>query len=453
MALLNPTNGAPNPAFNPHGANSFLWTAAVQADGKIVVGGSFTVLGGQSRPSLARLNADGSLDPSFNPGASGLVTCVGVQADGRILVGGGITSLAGHPCSMLARLNSDGSFDTNFNFQALSDTTANPLVLTFVIQADGRVIVGGDFSQVNGQPRAALARVNGDGSLDPAFNPGAAGGMNGYTSVHSLALQVDGKILAGGLFSALAGVPRYGIGRLNNSEPATQTLTIRNTSITWLRGGTGPEFWRTSFDVSTNGLDWRRLGAGTRIPGGWTLSAPTLPPNSIVRARGFVSGGLYNSSTWFVERSTWSGPVLASVGSTQSQFNLSVHARPGELVVLEVSTNLVTWVPLQTNLVTSSALFDFTDPDAPRFSHRFYRARLLSLPPPTLLPNTAGFPYAGQFGFELSGVSDQTVVIEASTNLSDWLALSTNTFGPTPLLFSDPGWTNFPSRFYRARLK
>ena len=74
-------------AFNP-GAGGTVYSLAVQADGKILVGGYFTTLGGQARSSLGRLNADGSLDTAFNPGANNNVYCLLVQADGEILVGG-----------------------------------------------------------------------------------------------------------------------------------------------------------------------------------------------------------------------------------------------------------------------------------------------------------------------------------------------------------------------------
>src|SRR6266700_1482646 len=81
-------------SFNP-GANEPVFSLAVQVDGKILVGGYFTTLGGQSRNYIGRLNADGTLDPSFNPGASNYVSSLALQADGRILVGGGFAPQGG----------------------------------------------------------------------------------------------------------------------------------------------------------------------------------------------------------------------------------------------------------------------------------------------------------------------------------------------------------------------
>ena len=95
--------------------------------------------------------------------------------------------------------------------------------------------------------RNYLGRLNSNGSVDATFNPGAGG------QVSSLAIQVDGKILVGGWFSSLAGTNRNGAGRLNNTSAATQSLSYSGASarITWLRGGTSPEVWRATFEVST----------------------------------------------------------------------------------------------------------------------------------------------------------------------------------------------------------
>src|SRR5947209_8589203 len=97
-------------SFNP-GADSYVYSLAVQADGKILVGGDFTTLGGQSRSYVGRLNVDGTLDISFNPGAGDFVHSLAVQADGKILVGGGFTALGGQSRTNIGRLNADGTLD------------------------------------------------------------------------------------------------------------------------------------------------------------------------------------------------------------------------------------------------------------------------------------------------------------------------------------------------------
>jgi hypothetical protein len=145
------------------------------------------------------------------------------------------------------------------------------------------------------QPHASPARLNADGTLDAGFNSRASPPGPGL-NVGLLAVQADGKILVGGTFSTLGGQPRANLGRLNATEPATQSLTSDGSTITWLRGGTSPEVWRTAFEHSPDGLTWTDLGTGTRIPGGWQLTGLSLPPAGMIRARGYVTG-----SGWFVE--------------------------------------------------------------------------------------------------------------------------------------------------------
>ena len=345
LGRLN-ADGTLDTGFNP-GADREVDSLAVQADGKILVGGGFTMLRGQTRNCLGRLKADGTLDTGFNPGAEGGVCSLAVQADGKILVGGGFGTLGGQWRNYIGRLNADGTLDSAFN------AGANFWVCSLAVQADGKILVGGDFTTLGGQPRDYIGRLNADGTLDSGFNPGAGGGyvwslavqadgrilvggffntLGGQTRsyigrlnadgtvdntfdpganlpVVSLAVQADGNILVGGDFSTLCGQTRNSIGRLNNTEPATQSLSFDGSTITWLRGGASPEVWRTTFDFSTDGTNWSSLGAGARTAGlpagqagGWQLTRVSLPStNGTIRARGYVTGGEYNGSSWFVE--------------------------------------------------------------------------------------------------------------------------------------------------------
>jgi uncharacterized delta-60 repeat protein len=189
-----------DPAFDP-GANNRIMALAVQADGKVLIGGDFTLTGGggsgaQSRSHLARLNPDGSVDGTFNPGANNTVFALAVQPDGKILVGGQFSRLGGGattPRQSLGRLNADGSLDAAFA------PSIGGLVSSIVIQDDGRILVGG----------AGVSRLNSDGSVDSSFHFAPA------QLVYALALQRDGKILVGGFFTQLAGATRSYIGRLN----------------------------------------------------------------------------------------------------------------------------------------------------------------------------------------------------------------------------------------------
>ena len=384
LGRLN-ADGTLDSGFNP-GATAINYprvnSLAVQADGKILVGGYFTTLAGQPRNYLGRLNADGTLDSAFNPGALGWgeapgVYCLAVQADGKILVGGWFANLAGQPRNCLARLNADGTLDSGFNPGA-------GYVNSLAVQADGKILVGGYFTTLAGQPRNYLGRLNSDGILDSAFNPGAS------DVVRSLAVQADGKILVGGVFSNLCGQPCINLGRLNNTEPATQSLGFDGATIAWLRGGASPEAWRTTFDFSTNGADWVNLGAGVRIAGlpagqagGWQLTSVSLPSaTGAIRARGYVTGGQYNGSSWFVESDlqlpgvVGTPPVILvndpSFGFSSNCFGFKFSGTAGQVVILETSTDLATWTSVGTNTIGATPVY-FSDPYSGSFPRRFYR--------------------------------------------------------------------------------
>src|SRR5207245_969517 len=108
------SNGSLDATFNPgNGVNGIVWSTALQSDNKVLVAGNFSQVNGTNRNSIARLNADGSLDTTFDPGIGpdDTVNAIALQADGKILIGGDFTSLDNTNISFLARLNSDGTLD------------------------------------------------------------------------------------------------------------------------------------------------------------------------------------------------------------------------------------------------------------------------------------------------------------------------------------------------------
>jgi uncharacterized delta-60 repeat protein len=200
--------------FNPRASGGNVYALVVQADGKILVGGAFTNLCGEPRDRIARVNANGTLDATFNPGASALpgwgVQTLAVQTDGKIVVGGWFNGLGGQPRTGFGRVNPDGTVDAGFN-PSVTYVSGSVGACALALQADGRILLGGAFTLVNGQPRTNLARLNPDGTLDAGFNPKMISGF-----VSSVAVQADGKILVGGGFSTLGGQSRNNIGRLNS---------------------------------------------------------------------------------------------------------------------------------------------------------------------------------------------------------------------------------------------
>ena len=186
-------DGSLDTAFNPGtGADNWVSSVAIQQDGKVLIGGGFTGVNGTARNRIARLNSDGSLDPSFNPrsGANNSVHSVAIQQDGKVLIGGDFLLMTGTVRSRIARLNADGSLDATFD----PGTGADKHVIALTVQGDGKVIVVGSFTRVNGTGRNRVARLNANGSLDTDFNPGSGADA----TVISAAIQGDGRVLIGG---------------------------------------------------------------------------------------------------------------------------------------------------------------------------------------------------------------------------------------------------------------
>ncbi len=107
-----------------------------------------------------------SADDGFNPDANNSISALATQPDGKILIGGVFTSVGGQTRHRLARLHPDGRLDADFS-------TAVPAgqVNNIVVQPDGRIVIAGDFDLVDAFTRSHLARLNADGSVDTGFNP------------------------------------------------------------------------------------------------------------------------------------------------------------------------------------------------------------------------------------------------------------------------------------------
>ena len=204
------TTGVVDPSFNPGaGADASIYVVAVQPNDRILIGGLFTTVDGTSRNRLARLTADGNLDLSFNPGSgpNNLVRAIAVQADGKILIGGDFNLVNGTSRSFVARLNADGSLDTSFT------AALNSSVNALAVQADGKILVGGAFTTASGASRNRIARLATNGVNDATFTPG----LGADSAVNSLALQADGQVVIGGAFTHVNGLLRNYLARLDTT--------------------------------------------------------------------------------------------------------------------------------------------------------------------------------------------------------------------------------------------
>ncbi|KAF2511345.1 T9SS type A sorting domain-containing protein [Flavobacterium foetidum] len=218
------------------GFNNPVLTSAVQSDGKILVGGHLIAYQGLTANYLIRLNPDGSRDKSFNPGKglNSSVYTIAVQTDGKILVGGNFTKFQDNDQNYLIRLNPDGSKDNTFNigtgFVKAKNYDRGGTVHTILIQPDGKILVGGGFKSYQGNTQNYLIRLNPDGTKDTTFDIGT--GFNDI--VYCLAMQSDGKIVAGGSFSKFQDTYNYNLIRLNadgTRDSSLNTYTLFNSAV------------------------------------------------------------------------------------------------------------------------------------------------------------------------------------------------------------------------------
>lgn len=205
--------GLIDPDFNAGqlGANNLIKTAVLQSDGKIICGGNFTKYNETLTNRIIRVLPDGVVGDTFSIGTgfNSQVYAIAIQSDQRIVVGGNFTRYNDTPVNRLIRLLPNGSRDTSFNVGLGADA----IIEAILIQLDRKILVGGHFSNFNGQSISRLVRLNADGSIDSGFNVG-----NGFDKyIYAMALQSDGRIIIGGNFLNYNGSSQKRIVRLNSN--------------------------------------------------------------------------------------------------------------------------------------------------------------------------------------------------------------------------------------------
>jgi len=206
------------------GVNSTVWSFAIQNDGKILVGGSFTTYQGVSVGGIIRLNPDGTTDTTFltNIGtgtAGGGVYSIKIQSDGKILLGGQFTTFNGVSANKIVRLNSDGTIDTPFVTNIGSGFNAR--CNSIAVQSDGKIVCVGDFTTFNVVTSAnRIVRFNSDGTLDNTFAYLTA--FNNY--VNWVEILSNGKIVCAGTFTSYQGTTANRIICLNSSGSIDATF-------------------------------------------------------------------------------------------------------------------------------------------------------------------------------------------------------------------------------------
>lgn len=341
-------NGSLDASFQTTFEGESIDALAVDAAGRILAGGNFSLVNGVARRGLVRLFPDGRVDPSFAPGAGvvlrpyGRLNALAVQPDGRIVLAGDFSQVNGVDRNGVARLESNGAVDGTFPAdQGATSPFLNWSEQTLLLQPDGRVIVAGSFTAMDRSPQAGVVRLQVDGTLDPGFTPGRIGFPSSLTFVGSvyvsaLASARHGKLLMGGNFTEINGVTRNNLARLNSDGSVD-----------------------LGFAPALGGWDVRVLAeeaSGQILAGGMFSVADDIVRPGLAR----LNGGVFQLEFDSVER-------LAS-GRARLQFEMP----RGQRWFMEGSSNLVDWL-----IVSPTPLLDiqeFTDPGAVGNNNRFYRA-------------------------------------------------------------------------------
>jgi uncharacterized delta-60 repeat protein len=210
------------------GFNGLPVTAVLQPDGKIILVGQFAEYNGSSAYNIIRLNGDGAADASFASGQgflnnlwSTIALEAVVQTDGKIIVGGSFDLYNGTSVNNVIRLNSNGTIDNGFSI----GTGIEGAVRCITLRPDGKIFLAGEFFSYNSVVANSLVLLNDDGTVDATFNVGA--GIDAATeTINAVTLQTDGKILIGGRFSQFNGISKQGMIRLNQDGSDDTTFTI-----------------------------------------------------------------------------------------------------------------------------------------------------------------------------------------------------------------------------------
>jgi uncharacterized delta-60 repeat protein len=355
-----------------------IHSVAAQPDGKILIGGMFTGVNGAIRNSIARLNANGTLDPAFTASVTGssfiTVSRLALQTNSQIVIGGSFNSVNGTPRDNLARLNPDGSLDAGY--AAGTDTPPNAMVLG----PDGKLLIGGAFSTVNGVAQPHIARLNADGSLDTNFLVQVDG------NVDSFSVQPDAKVLIAGAFTTVNATNRNRIARLNSGGTLDTSFQNQMSGadgyVNCIAAGLGGKVFVGGQYTTINSVPQNpitRLNSDGSLDTNFVVTADSFPEQMLVQPDGRVLViGSYLTTVDGQSRNRIArllgnnAPTIGRVGVSAGVFSMEVPAIPGRTYGVQASTNLVFWsLVLQTNVTADR--FMFQDTQVSQFPQRFFR--------------------------------------------------------------------------------
>ncbi len=327
----------------------------IQPDGKIVVVGFSTYPGAVGQlMAIVRYNTDGTLDTTFG-GGTGIVTTtfvggneqynsVIVQPNGQI-VAAGYASVAGKNEFAIARYNADGTLDNSFNgngeiLQPFSSGGA--IANSLALQSDGQIVVAGGVTTTSGGS-FAIARFNTNGSLDTSFgslntpipgSPSIPGGTvtplvgtnAAGTAANSVLLQSDGKIVIAGVAQGVASGPtEFAMARLTNAGILDSTF------------GTAGVVLQSIGTVGDGATAIAHSGSGTFLVAGYSSGATAaLKQFAIARFTGDPTSGSVGAGSSTVAVTPATG-LTVNEGGSPGAISVSLNTAPAANVTISLS--------------------------------------------------------------------------------------------------------------------
>ncbi len=251
---------------------------AVDGQGRVYVGGRFTQAGGVSANNVARFdpqaNSWSTLGTGAQNGVNGTVNALAVDGQGRLYVGGSFASAGGVSANRVAR------FDPQANsWSTLGTGSSNGLsdiisaVYALAVDGQGRVYVGGDFTQAGGVSANNVARFDPQANSWSALGTGAQNGVN--RTVNALAVDGQGRVYVGGFFTQAGGVSANAVARF---DPATNSWSALGTGT---QNGVSFNFGQLAFSGIVNALAID--GSGRVYVGGTFTQAGGVSANNVAR--------------------------------------------------------------------------------------------------------------------------------------------------------------------------
>ncbi len=256
----------------------------LQPDGKIIVAGNFQIFNAMPVNNIRRLNANGSTDSDFNPGTGILGTypsphCTWLQADGKLVLGGSFTAYDGTSRNGLLRIRTDGSLDPSFDpgvGPAVSTGTA--YIHGIAPGMDGSFVLVGGFDSYSGATRKGIARILADGSLDSDFDPIAGPD----SSIFAIAAQPDGKYIIAGAFTSYAGTGRNRLARIHGDDDMGSGIAARKHSKDDLQLYPNPNSGdRLQITWSSQGADNEAVGVKVSDASGRIVRSMDILPTTL----------------------------------------------------------------------------------------------------------------------------------------------------------------------------